>query len=459
MKKWFLLVLFLTLSFSWLSYAVNIFNYESAKSLASDYIINSSFDENWKNNNPQINWDAKYFYTDSENPSYIEFKVSCDNNKDCWFVLVNFDWDDVSVPIASTSWNTPSEILLAQNWWNTDDNKLYYFSPFEQYSENEKTWDISSIEQNDIIENKAITQDNNFSKDIKTKKLKEFKSKLKDRLSKAKNEAKDYKKSDDFKAKKKELKEKKQTIPKEEFSFKILPLANATTISWTTLTWYVAPTASNIFVSWNEYWTTCKWKLPCYNQFDSTYNWSNCKVWCVPTAYWIIYWYYDRNWTYPDLVTWTASTLNDTISNTMIRKLWDYLLTTCSWSAWWTNSSNLTKWIQYARDKWYANSYAMYYWTANNVSQLFNVIKTEVNGNRPIMANTSWHAMVAFWYNSTSWNPIIRLNLWWGWISQIIWTNWLPYNYSEIDYNMNWLYFKWVDNKAITSLVKINISK
>jgi hypothetical protein len=46
-------------------------------------------------------------------------------------------------------------------------------------------------------------------------------------LYKAKNEAKDYKKSDNFKAKKKDLKDKKQTIPKDEYSYKILPLANA----------------------------------------------------------------------------------------------------------------------------------------------------------------------------------------------------------------------------------------
>jgi hypothetical protein len=47
-------------------------------------------------------------------------------------------------------------------------------------------------------------------------------------LYKAKKEAKDYKKSDDFKTKRKDLKDKKQTVPKEEYSYKILPLANAT---------------------------------------------------------------------------------------------------------------------------------------------------------------------------------------------------------------------------------------
>lgn len=439
----------MTVWFSWLSYAVKEFNYESAKSLASDSIENSSFDENWKDWNPHILWEWKYFYTDSTSPSYIEFKVSCDKTPDCWFVMVNYDWDDVSVPIASTSWNTPSEVLLAQNWWDVNSNKLYYFSPFEQYSEDEKTWEVSSIEQDDNIDNK-LAQDKNLNADWKAKKRKEFQSELKNKLSKAKNEAKDYKKSDDFKTKRKDLKDKKQTIPKDEYSYKILPLANAT------LTGYIPPTASNIIISWSEYWT-CKWKLPCYSQFNTTYNWVICAVWCVPSAYWMIYWYYDRNGTYPNLIAWTASTTNDSTTNTMLKSLWTYLLTTCSWSEWLTSSTNLIKWIQYAKDKWYANSSALKVtWT---VSNLFSAIKSSIDLNRPIMANTTTHAMVAYWYNSASWNPIIRLNLWWWQTMYQYWTDWITkYYYSSIDFNMNWLYYDNADKWRITSLVRVTIS-
>lgn len=99
--------------------------YTKAENLALQYIKNSIEDESWKDNNPHINWEWKYFYTDDEkNPSYIEFKVSCDNTIDCWFILVNSDWDDVAVPIASTTWVWPWESLV----WNNSKNKLYYLT-------------------------------------------------------------------------------------------------------------------------------------------------------------------------------------------------------------------------------------------------------------------------------------------------------------------------------------------
>lgn len=133
----YLIILFsyiLFIVFSWiigfygLSFAFNEFSYENAKSLAREYIENSSFDENWKNTHPHVEWEGKYFYTDADTPSYVEFKVSCDKKHDCWFVMVNFDGDDVSIPIASTSGNTPSEVLFAKNGSDGSDNKLYYFN-------------------------------------------------------------------------------------------------------------------------------------------------------------------------------------------------------------------------------------------------------------------------------------------------------------------------------------------
>ena len=57
------------------------------KTLANEYIRNSSVDENWKDKNPHLNWEWKYFYTDSDSPSYVEFKVSCHNNPSCWFII------------------------------------------------------------------------------------------------------------------------------------------------------------------------------------------------------------------------------------------------------------------------------------------------------------------------------------------------------------------------------------
>jgi hypothetical protein len=58
--------------------------YEKALSLANQYIENSLEDEFWKDNNPRIEEEGKYFYTDDENnPSYIEFQVTCDNTEYC----------------------------------------------------------------------------------------------------------------------------------------------------------------------------------------------------------------------------------------------------------------------------------------------------------------------------------------------------------------------------------------
>lgn len=370
--------------------------------------------------------------------------------------MVNFDWDDVSVPIASTSWNTPSEVLVAQNWWDINSNKLYYFSPFEQYSEDEKTWEVSSIDQDDNIDNK-LSQDKNLSTDWKVQKRKEFKSKLKDMLYKAKNEAKDYKKSDNFKAKKKDLKDKKQTIPKDEYSYKILPLANAAWVLWNWWTWYVAPSnASNTFVPWVNY-SWCNWKLPCYEQFQTTYNWQTCDVWCVPTAFAMIYWYYDRNWTYPDLITWTAPNVNSSTIESLIKNLWqNYMSTYCSAGVWLTSIGSWMLWIQYAKNLGYTKSSATYCNT-----NLFSTIKSEINAWRPIIANVTWHALVRFWYFNTtdSTKQIIRVNLWWWAYYNMTDSSGNPYFWSNIDYNINSLYFWWTNRWGITSLIKILISK
>ncbi|NDK07693.1 hypothetical protein EOM39_00430 [Candidatus Gracilibacteria bacterium] len=125
MKKLALFILLITIVVNPISliYAKTKITYQKAEGLALQYIKNSIDDENWKNNNPKIEGEGKYFYNDNENnPGYIEFKVSCDNNTDCGFVLVNIDGDDVAVPISSTVGNTPSEVVYQEG-----DKKLYYF--------------------------------------------------------------------------------------------------------------------------------------------------------------------------------------------------------------------------------------------------------------------------------------------------------------------------------------------
>lgn len=459
MKKLFIFSFIALISFSWFSYAINEFNYNNALEIANKYISDSnSLDDNWKWKNPRIEKEWKYFYTDSDSPSYVEFKVSCDNNSDCWFIMVNFDWDDVSIPMASTSWNTPSEILIAQNWSSPSDNKLYYLNPFEQYSEDLKSWEVSSIDPQDNIDN-ALKTDSKLSELDKKEKRKKFKEELKTRLNKAKKDAKDFKKTDEFKMKKKELKDNKMTIPKEEVSFKILPFANAAQPNlnqW----WYTPITASDTFVPWNSVWT-CWSRIPCYNQYRKNYtpeaNWINCAVWCAPIAVSMIYWYHD-NHGYNNLVPWTATFINNSDTITLADRMKTLMWTLCnSDKEWSTTSSNIKLAIQYAKDKWYANSISNYYpW---NWSTLFPTIKSEINAGRPVVLNTDNHSIVAYWYNkSITTANIVRVNVWWWEANSMTGSDNKKYYTSNIDYNMNYIYYNNA-NHSTNSIVTFKIAQ
>ena len=82
-----------------------------ALAMAHQYIENSLEDEAWKGNNPVISAQNKFYTDDAKKVSYIEYKVSCDSTPDCGFIMMNVDGNDVTVPIASPTGNTPSEIL------------------------------------------------------------------------------------------------------------------------------------------------------------------------------------------------------------------------------------------------------------------------------------------------------------------------------------------------------------
>ncbi len=448
MKKLLLFVAILFISFSWVSYAVSKFNYESALQIANEYITNSSFDENWKDHNPTIIEKWKEFHTDDDSKiSYIEFKVSCDNNPDCWFVMVNFDWDDVTIPIASTSWNTPSEVLIAQNGGSKDDNKLYYFSPFDMYGENIKTEEVSWIDPVDNID-KTLEQDTKLTKEQKEEKRIEHRNELKNRIIKAKKDTGDFKKSDDFKSKRQELRDKKQSIPKEEVSYKVLPFANAEIDLWAT--WYVSPWSSDTYISWSST-VNCWSRIPCYNQYTSIYNNKTARSWCSPTAMAMIYWYYDRQWPYTNLITWTATWASsnpasfDPTIKSVINSLRTYMLATyvLDWTIYESSvtSTNFPKWIQYAKDKWYSSASATY--TTWLVSTLFSKIKTEIDANRPIvihLRSLDWkkgHSVVWYWYKTWT-TPIVRINMGWGYNKIALWSS---YYSSNIDYNISSMYY------------------
>ena len=462
MKKLFFIILAWAIGFYGLSFAFNEFSYGNAKSLANDYILNSSFDENWKWTNPHIDWEWKYFYTDSENPSYVEFKVSCDKTKDCWFIMVNFDWDDVSVPIASTSWNTPSEVLSAKNWSNIKNNKLYYFNPFEQYAENEVTWDISSIDpQDDFWDD--ISWSGNITPEVKKEKKVKKNKALKDKIVKARSEAKDYKRSDDFKKKRKDLKDKKQTNWKDEVSFKYLDIALAED-SYISSQYYNKPNyTSNTFVAWQWFSNIqCTWLLPCYRQFSETFQIKDCLSWCSPNALAMIYWYYDRNGK-SNLIPWTTAWIvNDESIKSMVRTIRTQMETKCNtWviyngkAAWATYLYNIKKAVQYAKDKWYIYSTSVEQtWSTLN---MFQTIKTEINSSRPVVWSTKTHTFAIFWYSNDNYNSkVVRINIWW-WNTSFKDTNNNIYYGSNIDYNIDNFFYNGVSQWALLSISTFNI--
>lgn len=73
------------------------------KKEAEIFIKEESLSEysNWYKENPKITKET-YFYSDDEkNPSYIEYKVSCNYDKNCWYVIVNLDNSDAKIPMSS----------------------------------------------------------------------------------------------------------------------------------------------------------------------------------------------------------------------------------------------------------------------------------------------------------------------------------------------------------------------
>lgn len=430
-------------------FAYKEFNYNSAKNIAIYYIQNSSFDENWNWKNPKISGEWKYFYTDSNNPSYIEFKVSCDNEPNCWFIMVNFDGNDVSIPVSSTSWNTPSEVLEFKN--GNKNNNFYYFSPFEQYAENEITWSVSSINPQDdeVLTNKTARSINIDNKSYKNNSLKE-------KLDNAKKESKKFKNSQEFKKLKKELKENKLTVPNEEISFKVLDMAMA-------VDWYVKPTSPNKFInspsvlSLNQ--DKCKWYLPCYNQFKTTYSWVTCDVWCVPTAIWIIMWYYDLIWLAPNLLPWDKSFLNNSDVDTMIDKIWKDLWWQCSSNWWYMDGLILQNWVNFAKEKWYKwSTINLTSRSSTSVTFVYDII-SEIDAGRPIIVLSKDHAFVAYGYHNNPSSKIktIRVNLWRWPDSKVIWSDWINYPTSRIDYNIDSLFYKWENRWTIKRTIKMQI--
>ncbi len=206
---------------------------------------------------------SKFYTDDSKKISYIEYKVSCDSTPDCGFIMMNVDGNDVSVPIASPTGNTPSEIL---DQGKDISEKLYYFGPFDLYSENEVTGDVQALDPQEAVDLRDESQVKRSDEEKKA--ISEQKETLKTKLQDAKLAAKEFKKSDEFKKQKEEIKDQILNVPKEEFSMKILDMANAAN--------YTSPGLSDKFIPGGNYTTGCNGQTPCYDQFQATYNGQLC---------------------------------------------------------------------------------------------------------------------------------------------------------------------------------------
>ena len=432
--------------------------------MAHQYIENSLSDEAWAWNNPVISAQSKFYTDDTKKVSYIEYKVSCDSTPDCGFIMMNVDGNDVSVPIASPTGNTPSEIL---DQGKDVSEKLYYFGPFDLYSENEVTWDVQAINPQVAVDLRDDTQVERTKEEKEV--LKTQKEELKTKLKDAKLAAKEFKKSEEFKKQKEEIKDQILNVPKEEFSMKALDFAFADEFNSTG--WYSSVWPSDKFIVWSTT-SDCPSKVPCYDQYQSTYTpapvpYSTAKCWsgCSPTAVAILFGYYDRNGKW-NLIPGTAPSAGAGSNSTLVTLInaikW-YIGTTCL-RIWTTNiysgASDKTKvkdakW--YAIAKWYTNTTSAY--SATNTTTIFYKVKSEVDLNKPLIihlsstSTTEWHAAVAFWYKIGS-TSIVRMNIWW-WNRLVPWST--VHNYSNIDQNLNSVFYNWSSAHIATAYTSFNI--
>ena len=149
-KLWIAVILLAAgLVSQWLT--VNAFS-DNFREKAEKYIAEmAEVDPFWKWENPKIVWQTPFYDSDDNKPSYIEYKVSCNRDTNCWYVLVNLDGSDVDIPESSSVRKAPSEQMDKTGNW-----KNYNFWVFEKFSYDENTWDIWYINPgNEALEEQA----------------------------------------------------------------------------------------------------------------------------------------------------------------------------------------------------------------------------------------------------------------------------------------------------------------
>lgn len=392
----------------------------------------------------------QFFTSDEDKASYIEYKISCDDTKDCGFVMVNVDMSDVLVPISSTVGVWPSEALTSKE--NKNNTKLYYFWAFDQFWLDKNTKQVKAInpkyEESINQDLKKYKESNKNLKeeqlDLQYKKQKE--NYLKEQFSERQKQVKQY-------FEKNAVKNKLEVLQSQIESNWILRK------SWKN--WYVRPWAADVMVPWAWFtWNWCNWLTPCYRQFDVYYQSENktWRVWCTPVAWWILYWYYDRNW-YWSLIDWIAPSYNYPITghdNVAINRaivslnnlMWTFLK---KWE-WLTLKIKRYLWINYAKNHWYPRSTVYVTRFSQSSSSISDNVKSEINSWRPVILSNASHSMVAFWYSSAN-KYIVTMNMWW-WTTKVNW-----YTTSMINYDLRApLVYLWKKQGKVKYYINIKIS-
>lgn len=414
-KLWIAVILLAAwLVSQWLT--VNAFS-DNFREKAEKYIAEmAEVDPFWKWENPKIVWQTPFYDSDDNKPSYIEYKVSCNRDTNCWYVLVNLDGSDVDIPESSSVWKAPSEQMDKTGNW-----KNYNFWVFEKFSYDENTWDIWYINPgNEALEEQA--KQSVFSKNtmssVKTDPLKE-------KFEKLKKEAKENK----------EENVQKQLLNKSNIE------ERSTLNSYNDdRTVY----ASNNYI--NE--GPCLSITPCYEQAKIVYRegyynyqiWPYWISWCVPTAFSILYWFYDRNW-FPNLISWYAPAMNNTTIRVLQSNL-AVLLDTELLRGWegLTLFKNTLKWFDYVKNN---TNYKVNYWKweANLLNKTtFERVKWEIENKRPVMLSYTWHMVIAHWYR---WKNILFLNLWW----------WPNRSHVAVNVNANTISWDYVWRESVNYII------
>ena len=341
--------------------------YQQGFSWAMLYVQSHLNDDYWVWKTPKLESFGVLYYTDDElSPAYIEYKIVC-GKIDCWSVMVNLDWYDSLIPEWSTFGKATYENAVING--KIEKSRLYRFWVLEQYSVS-TTWEwVKSI-----FANKGTISY--------------------DTIGRFKNMVKIYKETTDFK--------KKQLDFQNSINTKVQPMV------------YTAfPTYTNTYIPWSST-VNCPSRTPCYAQYPTT---GNCYLWCSPNALAILYGYYDRQWSKPNLISWTATDISYTWNpawtwfavNSAIKTMSDSISASMGTSCWWTSPSSIKNWKAYAIGKGYTWTVATY-GTISNVADTKNIVSQEVNAWRPILLSTSGHTFVAYGYSSTASNYWIRVN-------------------------------------------------